>query len=184
VANLPTEQLLAGIVNGERILTGSNRNETLLTLSFDNSSFEFLPNNITTDAEVQNYLHSEAPYFPQQVFNLINFFYPSPNASAGLTYSTQETRVAAISGELLLNCPSYWLVQAFPDNASFHYEWDSNPPSMDAANLRSAGNSWRRFDCRVPGQFPKSCGTCAASNVICGVSSIFRSHRGSKRASS
>ena len=125
MANLPTEQLLAGIVNGQRILTGSNRNETLLTISFDNSSFEFIPNNITSENDVKTYLHSEASYFPEGVFSLIEYFYPQPNSSTQLTYTDQEGRIAAISGESQLNCPSYWLVQAFPENTAFHYEWDS-----------------------------------------------------------
>ena len=125
MANLPTEQLLAGVVNGKRILTGSNRNETLLTLSFDNSSFEFIPNDITSQVDVTNYIHSEASYFPQGVINSIEYFYPPPDSSGDLTYSNELTRVAAISGESMLNCPSYWLVQAFPDNTSFQYEWDS-----------------------------------------------------------
>jgi len=56
---------------------------------------------------------------------LIEYFYPPPNSLKDLTYTDEETRVAAISGESMLNCPSYWLVQAFPENASFQYEWDS-----------------------------------------------------------
>ena len=124
----PTEQLLAGRVNGERILAGSNKNETLMR-SRKSGAYVFIPGNLTTEDHVREYVHSNFPYFPNTVYPMIQHFYPSPEKSGG-RYDDMTGRIAAISGEAVLNCPSYWLVQAFPAGSAYHYEWQSIPPNL------------------------------------------------------
>jgi hypothetical protein len=89
-------------------------------------AYVFIPGNLTTEDHVREYVHSNFPYFPNTVYPMIQHFYPSPEKSGG-RYDDMTGRIAAISGEAVLNCPSYWLVQAFPAGSAYHYEWQSIP---------------------------------------------------------
>ena len=120
----PTEQLLTGRVNGERLISGSNTYETLMRPGFDKESYVFLPNNITTEEDLKEHMFKIFPYFPETIYPMLQHFYPLPQNSQG-RYSDMIGRLASISGELILNCPSNWLAQAFPADHSYHYEWQS-----------------------------------------------------------
>jgi hypothetical protein len=134
----PSEQLLSGRVNGERLISGGNQHETLLTSLFAPEEYIFIPKNITTEAGVKEYIKSTFPYLPDTVYPMIQHFYPEPTQSLGL-YDDMTGRIAAMSGELILNCPSYWLAQAFPAGNAYHYEWQSTPSSL-LANGSSSCN--------------------------------------------
>jgi carboxylesterase type B len=122
LVNRPSELLLSGKVNGDGIITGSNTHETLMKSHIDQDSYVFIPGNITTEAQVKEYFSSEFPYLPDTIYPMIQHFYPQPDKSNGL-YNDMTGRIAALTGEAVLNCPSYWLVQAFPADHAYHYEW-------------------------------------------------------------
>lgn len=152
----PSEQLLSGRVNGQRIISGGNQHETLLTSLFAPEEYIFIPKNITTEAELEGYVKSLFPYFPDTVYPMIQNFYPEPTQSNGL-YDDMTGRIAAMSGELLLNCPSYWLAQAFPSGNAYNYEWQSIPSSL-LTNGSSSCNPRNGFDRFVSRRFPISTG--------------------------
>lgn len=127
MATSPSEQLLAGRVNGERIIAGSTAHEALMKISFDNETFLLIPNNITTEDDVEKYIQTKFSV-SENIVSMIKHFYPDPSLSSGL-YNDMQSRVAAISGEAIFNCPSYWLVQAFPSGHAYSYEWQSACPS-------------------------------------------------------
>jgi len=95
--------------------------------SLDSDYYVFIPRNLTTETEVKEYMHHEFPSFPEPIYNMIQHFYPVPEKSNGL-YKDTTGRIAAITGEVGLNCPSYWLAQAFPEDSAYHYEWSSTLP--------------------------------------------------------
>jgi hypothetical protein len=100
--------------------------ETLMKVSFSPENYAFLPSNITTEDDVIKFIHAAFPHLPESVYNMLGYFYPKPEQANNL-YNDMMGRVAAISGEALLNCPSYWLVQAFPSGKAYHYEWQGIP---------------------------------------------------------
>jgi hypothetical protein len=92
--------------------------------SFNESAYVFLPSNITTEEDLKKHVLAVFPNLPETIYPMLQHFYPAPENSHGL-YSDMQGRMAAIAGELILNCPSYWLAQAFPEGKSYHYEWQS-----------------------------------------------------------
>ena len=127
IATSPSEQLLAGRVNGERIIAGSTAHEALMKTSFDNETFLLIPNNIMTEDDVKQYIRAKFRV-SEEIISMIEQVYPDPSLSCGL-YNDMQSRVAAISGEAIFNCPSYWLAQAFPSGHAYSYEWQSAGPS-------------------------------------------------------
>jgi len=156
---------LVGRVNGERLLAGSNMHETLLK-SPRTGSYIFIPGNLTTEEHVKQYIYSNFPYLPETVYPMIQHFYPPPEKSGG-RYDDMTGRIAAISGEAVLNCPSYWLVQAFPAGKAYHYEWQSCPRQLNGPNDYSSPCSpCARLDCYLPRRFPVSASSITPASTL------------------
>jgi hypothetical protein len=85
-------------------------------------AYMFIPSNISTETQLEDYIQMEFPYFSSSATSLILREYPPE--IPGL-YKDMTGRIALISGEALLNCPGYWLAQAFPVNKAHLYEWQS-----------------------------------------------------------
>jgi hypothetical protein len=167
----PSEQLLLGRINGEALIAGSNAHETLMKPMFNpTGGYVFIPTNITTEDDVLAYLHSQYSYFPDTVYPMLQHFYPKPPQPDGL-YDDMQGRIAAMTGEAVLNCASYWLVQAFPRQA-YHYEWQSIS-SLFGSKGSSAGHTRTRYDGLVSREFPNSPGNSTIATYICSSSSLF-----------
>lgn len=100
-----------------------------MRVQFDKGPYVFIPSNIASEHQLAEYIRSTfSQSLPETTTSLIKLVYPEALKTKGL-YSDVTGRIAAISGEALLNCPSYWLVQAFPPGHAYHYEWQSTSRS-------------------------------------------------------
>jgi hypothetical protein len=97
-----------------------------MTLTPQSEIYSFIPNNITTEDQVKEYLREQFPEFTDSLYAMVDHFYPTPEYSE--EYDDETGRIAAMTGEALLNCPAYWLAEAFPPGNSFLYDWQSNSP--------------------------------------------------------
>jgi carboxylesterase type B len=128
----PSQQLLQHRVNGARILSGNNANE----------GPEFVPQNVTTEADVVAWLHQIFPLFTDDDVNKVLLHYPSPatdvsDAMAVLTAAKpsssdaalQQQRANNIYSESVFVCPSYWLAEAYTSKAreAFKYQYSVLP---------------------------------------------------------
>jgi len=106
-----------------------------MTLSPKSDIYTFIPNNITTKDQFKEYLRGQFPDLTESLYSMIEYFYPEPENNSTYdddteildNYTDETGRVAALSGEAVLNCPAYWLAEAFPPGNSFLYEWQSTP---------------------------------------------------------
>lgn len=136
----PTEQLLTGRINGEKIITGSQLHETKMTLTPNSDIYSFIPNNITTEDQFKAYIQEQFPAFTESLYNMVEQFYPTPDHSE--EYEDETGRIAALTGEAILNCPAYWLAEAFPPGNSFLYDWQSNPPPLFACQMLTGSSTF------------------------------------------
>ncbi|KAH8900002.1 alpha/beta-hydrolase [Thozetella sp. PMI_491] len=146
IQGLPTEQLLKGSVNGERVLVGNNANEGTY----------FVPQNITTEAQFTSFVQLQYPGLSKENLTAVMQLYSVSNASASSTlkydsdgthapFATEMSRFVAgwqqaannLYAETTFVCPAYWLADAYaPD-----------------VNVESKGKSAWRYQFSVPDAF-------------------------------
>lgn len=117
-----------------------------MTLTPKSEIYNFIPNNITTEDQVKEYLRGQFPDFSESLYSMIENFYPPPENSE--EYNHETGRIAAMTGEAILNCPAYWLAGAFPPGNSFLYEWQSAPVCsirLTGSSSRDSRNGYRRY---------------------------------------
>ncbi len=115
----PSQQLLQGRVNGERIVVGNNANEGTY----------FVQQNIATESQFRDFVTSNYPLLSaQNITAVMNLYWVSANISVkydsnGLTppFATSISNFAAgwqqaannLYAETTFVCPAYWLGQAY-----------------------------------------------------------------------
>ncbi|KAL9112061.1 MAG: hypothetical protein Q9227_003681 [Pyrenula ochraceoflavens] len=133
IENPPIQQLHRQQVQGQRLLTGHSAEE----------GFGFVPQNISTEADLLSYLSLHFPFLStDDLQNILTSYYPSPSTPTNLTaplFATpgndtlpdtptainqsavgtgQQQRAYVIFAEYTLICPSYWMAQAFSSSSS------------------------------------------------------------------
>ncbi|TVY26803.1 Lipase [Lachnellula hyalina] len=147
VQKRPTEQLLAGEVNGVRILSGNNADE----------GPGFVPQSIETNEDFDVYLQDLFPLMDNETLSKLALIYNIPATIPGPLFSTlgtsnptalnqsefaigQQQRANNLYAETTFVCPSYWLASAYssqqtgPAKQSWKYQY-SVPPSEHGADL-------------------------------------------------
>ena len=127
IQDRPSKQLGENRINGVNHLAGHNAME----------GASWVPKVILTIDDLVNYLEVIFPMFDNNDIAKILYYYPASNASVDLSdplFSTlgdsgpttinqsiaatgQMERAIAIYGETTFICPSYWLAEAYSDNA-------------------------------------------------------------------
>lgn len=127
IQDLPSKQLGENRVNGINHLAGHNAME----------GASWVPPVITTIDDLVHYLSTIFPMFDNNDIAKILYYYPSTNATddpsaplfatlgdSGPTHINQSIaatgqmeRAIAVYGETTFICPSYWLAEAYSDNA-------------------------------------------------------------------
>ncbi|TVY47200.1 Carboxylesterase [Lachnellula occidentalis] len=143
----PSEQLLAGEVNGVRLLSGNNANE----------GPGFVPQNINSSEDFDIYLQSLFPLLDSKTLSKLASIYHIPATTPGPLFSTlgttkptalnqsefaigQQQRANNLYAETTFVCPSYWLASAYSSRktgratAAWKYQY-SVPPSEHGADL-------------------------------------------------
>lgn len=135
------------------MLTGNNADE----------GYYFVPQNITTEQDLVEWLELTFPLFSTSDLAKILLYYPARNASVnsnadwfatnGLTPPTaitespfatgQQQRANDIYAETTFVCPSYWLAEAFsnPPRTSYKYQY-SVIPALHAADVVAYFGPW------------------------------------------
>ncbi|KAK0610973.1 carboxylesterase [Immersiella caudata] len=128
----PTEQLLAGKVNGERMLAGANANEGRY----------FVPNNITTADRFLAFIRLNWPglspsaitsvlaayAFPDNItaahprFDTDGLHFPFATSVSGAAVSWQQAAYN-LYGETTFVCPAYWLADAYTSGGPGKKAW-------------------------------------------------------------
>ncbi|KAF7897736.1 uncharacterized protein EAF01_008702 [Botrytis porri] len=134
VVKRPSEQLLAGEVNGVRILSGNNANE----------GPAFVPQHINTTAAFNAYTQSLFPQMSKSTYDRLLKTYSIPPTIPGPLFASagdhgptalnqspiyaigQQQRANNLYAESTFVCPSYWLASAY--SQAWKYEF-SVPPS-------------------------------------------------------
>ncbi|CAK4030301.1 Hypothetical predicted protein [Lecanosticta acicola] len=161
IQDTPSRQLGRRKVNGINALVGNNANE----------GPGFTPQNIHTEDDLLAWLRLTFPLFSNNDIAKILYYYPSTNASVdpsdplfattgnsgptALNQSSvgtgQQQRADNIYAETTFVCPSYWLTEAYSNNAlggsAYKYQY-SVPPARHADEV----NSWVNW----PGTLPYS----------------------------
>lgn len=148
VQDVPSRQLTRGRVNGMNMLSGNNANE----------GPGFTPQDIETEDDLVAYLHATFPLFSDNDIAKLLFYYPIPEASVssdGIEFATsgdsgptalfqssvgtgQQQRADNIYAETTFVCPSYWLAEAYSNNALGGQSWKyqfSIPPATHGADV-------------------------------------------------
>ena len=107
----PSQALYPAKVNGRHMFAGSLNHE----------GYVFLPINISTESDFQDWFADEYPAVDADTRELIFEEYPSPEWSDG-AYSSQLLRASALYGDATFLCPSYWLALSYPNGTGFKYE--------------------------------------------------------------
>ncbi|KAI9817429.1 MAG: hypothetical protein M1827_001038 [Pycnora praestabilis] len=152
VPGLPSQQLLKKQVNGVRVLSGNNANEGAL----------YVPQTIVTEDDFVNYIKTYFPLFDNNDVAKILYYYPSTNGSSGgqgfatLGNSTptalnesgfatgQQQRANNLYSEIVFDCPSYWLAEAFSADygrEAYKYQY-SVPPAGHTADLNAVYSNY------------------------------------------
>lgn len=118
----------------------------------------FTPQDITTEDDLVAYLKVTFPLFSNNDIAKILYYYPSTNASVdtnALLFATegdlgptainqsstgtgQQQRADDIYGETTFVCPSYWMAEAYSDNAYGGQGWRyqfSVPPALHGSDV-------------------------------------------------
>ncbi|QSZ29323.1 hypothetical protein DSL72_003837 [Monilinia vaccinii-corymbosi] len=137
----PSEQLLAGEVNGVRLLSSSNANEAP----------SFVPQNINTTAAFTTFAQSLFPLMSISNLDRLHRIYSIPPTIQGPRFATagntgptalnqsvfaigQQQRANNLYSESTFVCPAYWMASAF--SQSWKYEY-SVPPAQHGADLNA-----------------------------------------------
>ncbi|KUJ13183.1 carboxylesterase family protein-like protein [Mollisia scopiformis] len=135
----PSEQLLAGEVNGLRMLSGNNADE----------GPGFVRQTITTEADFNTYTQSLFPLMKDTLLTQVQTTYAIAPTTPGPLFSTlgssgptalnqsefgigQQQRLDNLYAETTFVCPSYWLASAYSRAWKYQY---SVPPSEHGADL-------------------------------------------------
>ncbi|KAM0185445.1 hypothetical protein ACHAPC_005040 [Botrytis cinerea] len=141
VVKRPSEQLLAGEVNGVRMLSGNNANEGPV----------FVPQHINTTAAFNTYTHSLFPLISNSTYDRLLKTYSIPPTIPGPLFASagdhgptalnqsvyaigQQQRANNLYAETTFVCPSYWLASAY--SQAWKYEF-SVPPSQHGGDLNA-----------------------------------------------
>ncbi|KAF7929047.1 hypothetical protein BELL_0312g00060 [Botrytis elliptica] len=141
VVKRPSEQLLAGEVNGVRMLSGNNANEAP----------DFVPQHINTTAAFNTYTKSLFPLMSNSTYDRLLKTYSIPPTIPGPLFASagnhgptalnqsvfaigQQQRANNLYAETTLVCPSYWLASAYPQ--AWKYEF-SVPPAQHGADMNA-----------------------------------------------
>ncbi|KAK8196504.1 hypothetical protein M8818_006669 [Zalaria obscura] len=139
IQDTPSQQLLQKRINGKNLLVGNNANE----------GPAFTQQNITTEADLVDWLHLVFPLMTNDDVAKILLYYPSSNASdnanaeeyatLGYTGATalnvssvatgQQQRANNIYAETTFVCPSYWMAEAFTDKGRSSYKYQYSVPA-------------------------------------------------------
>lgn len=132
--SLPSEQLTAKKVNGNKLLVGNNANEGPL----------FVPPTITTEDDLIDWLHAEFPNLSDTDISAILTNNPNdaPTDPTGPRFETsglsgpsavivsqdangQQQRANNIYAEATFVCPAYWMSSAYASarTTSWHYQY-------------------------------------------------------------
>ena len=139
IQDVPSRQLAQKRVNGLRMLAGNNAEE----------GAPFVPQNITTEADLLSWLQVTFPLFGNSDLAKTLLYYSSSNASVksnadeyatnGLTGNTANNESVVATGlqqtanniyaETTFVCPAYWLAEAFsnPPRVSYKYQYSVIP---------------------------------------------------------
>ncbi|KAF4630341.1 hypothetical protein G7Y89_g7806 [Cudoniella acicularis] len=141
----PSDQLLAGEVNGLRILSGNNADE----------GPGFVYQSIETASDFEFWLANLFPLMDNQTLSLVSSTYAIAPSVSGPLFSTtgtskptalnqsefgigQQQRANNLYAETTFVCPSYWLATAYSnenhERSSWKYQY-SVPPSEHGADL-------------------------------------------------
>ncbi|RFU23797.1 Carboxylesterase, partial [Scytalidium lignicola] len=139
----PSEQLLAGKVNGQRILSGNNADEGPV----------FVPQTITTTDDFTSFITSLFPIMSNKTLTSLSSVYNIPPTTPGPLFSTtgtsgptalnqsnfgigQQQRANNLYAETTFVCPSYWLATAYSGwgKQAWKYQF-SVPPCEHGADL-------------------------------------------------
>ncbi|KAH8898599.1 alpha/beta-hydrolase [Thozetella sp. PMI_491] len=142
VQETPSQQLLAGRVNGEQMLTGNNANE----------AWYFVPQNISSKAEFKAFIQLNYPYLSDSQLRSVLNAYNIPESADSLPlfdsdglhapYATEVSNLTVgwqqaannLYAETTFVCPSYWLADAFATTGSWKYQY-SVPEALHAKDL-------------------------------------------------
>ncbi|KAK3934071.1 lipase 2 [Diplogelasinospora grovesii] len=121
IRDRPTSQLLNGKVNGERMITGNNANEGTY----------FVPQNITTEQELQDFILLNYPGAASHLPAIMDLYSIPNNITAKFEtdgvnppYATEVSGYAVgwqqaannLYAETTFVCPAYWLADAYSGN--------------------------------------------------------------------
>ncbi|KAF7888949.1 hypothetical protein EAF00_009249 [Botryotinia globosa] len=141
IVKRPSQQLLAGEVNGVRMLSGNNANEGPV----------FVPQHINTTAAFNTYTQSLFPLISNSTYDRLLKTYSIPPTIPGPLFASagdhgptalnqsvyaigQQQRANNLYAETTFVCPSYWLASAYPQ--AWKYEF-SVPPSQHGGDLNA-----------------------------------------------
>ncbi|KAH0363182.1 carboxylesterase type B, partial [Aureobasidium melanogenum] len=183
IQDVPSRQLLEKRVNGQNLLVGNNANEGPL----------FVPQNITTEADLVSWLELTFPLFSNDDIAKVLLYYPSSNASdssSAVDFATlgnmgptalnesslatgQQQRADNIYAETTFVCPSYWMAEAYTgERSSFKYQY-SVPAAQHGADVTgyfgpaapTQGSEFERAFMSIWGQFIVNSNPSIPSNI-------------------
>ncbi|KAH0302259.1 carboxylesterase type B, partial [Aureobasidium melanogenum] len=183
IQQVPSAQLLEKKVNGQNLLVGNNANEGPL----------FVPQNITTEADLVAWLELTFPLFSNDDIARVLRYYPSSNASdssSAVEFATlgnsgptainesslatgQQQRADNIYAETTFVCPSYWMAEAYTgDKSSYKYQY-SVPAAQHGADVSgyfgpaapTQGSQFEQAFMSIWGQFVVNSNPSIPSNI-------------------
>ncbi|KAK3314300.1 carboxylesterase [Apodospora peruviana] len=172
IKELPTQQLTAGKVNGERIVTGNNANEGTY----------FVPQNITTESLFSDFVRFNYPQVSPENLTAVLGLYNISGSPVGPKhdtdglhppYATQVSNYAVgwqqaannLYAETTFVCPAYWLADAYSKDTTkkaWRYQFsipdathgkDIAPLTLDPATSDAMDPTFRKGFQSIWGQF-------------------------------
>ena len=145
----PSEQLLAGDVNGERMLSGNNADE----------GPGFVPQTIITSDDFDFFVQNLFPLMDNKTLSDLENTYAIPPTVPGPLFSTlgnigptalnqsefgigQQQRANNLYAETTFMCPSYWLASAYSSKSSYEKREPSSHRSRTSRN-NNHKQSWK-----------------------------------------
>lgn len=149
ITQRPSQQLIAGKVNGKRVMSGNNAME----------GAAFVIPNITTTADFESWLRLEYPLLSDSdMHKILHEYYPASNTSStpyatcgdcngatavnvGPVATGPFQRAINLYSETTFVCPSYWLAEAYhPKHGKQAYKYQySIPAAQHGADLNAEG---------------------------------------------
>ena len=146
----PSEQLLAGEVNGLRMLSGNNADE----------GPGFVPQTITTSEDFSFFVQNLFPLMDNKTLALVESTYAIPPTIPGPLFSTlgdsgptalnqsefgigQQQRANNLYAETTFMCPSYWLASAYSSQSSYKKRNSASHTSRLVEKRNNNKQSWK-----------------------------------------